>query len=136
MSPRRIGDIGPQKVPYVWRQRTADDFHMAYPIDLTDEQWRLVRHLFDPPRRAGRPHRWSRRRMVNAILWQAKTGSQWRMLPGSFLPWGSVCQQFRRWRDAGVWAEAMAVLRREVRRRAGRDPEPAVLSCAAEPRSA
>ena len=31
------------------------------------------------------------------------------------------------WRDAGVWAEAMAVLRREVRRRAGRDPEPSLV---------
>jgi len=106
---------------------TADQSSMAYPPDLTDEQWRLVRHLFDPPRRAGRPHRWSRRRMVNAILWQTKMGSQWRMLPGSFPRWGSVWQQFRRWRDAGVWAEAMAVLRREVRRRAGRDPEPSMV---------
>lgn len=65
--------------------------------------------------------------MVNAISWQAKTGSQWRMLPGSFPPWGSVWQQFRRWRDAGVWAEAMAEPRREVRRRAGRDPEPSMV---------
>lgn len=65
--------------------------------------------------------------MVNAMLWQAKTGGQWRMLPSSFPPWGSVWQQFRRWRDAGVWTDAMTVLRREVRVRSGRDPEPSLV---------
>ena len=41
--------------------------------------------------------------MVNAILYQARTGCQWRYLPGHFGPWGAIRPQFRRWRAKGVW---------------------------------
>lgn len=33
--------------------------------------------LFDPPGRRGAPARIPRRRMVNALLYQARTGCQW-----------------------------------------------------------
>jgi putative transposase len=100
---------------------------VQYPSDLTGAQWRLVRDLFDPPGRRGRPAGIPRRRMVNALLYQARTGCQWRYLPRSFGPWGAIWQQFRRWRDAGVWEQALTVLRREARLRAGRGGEPSML---------
>ena len=65
--------------------------------------------------------------MVNAVLYQARTGCQWRYLPAEFGPWGAVWQQFRRWRAKGVWAAAMDRLRRAVRVSAGRDPEPSMV---------
>jgi putative transposase len=65
--------------------------------------------------------------MVNAMLWVAKTGSQWRMLPGGFPPWGAVWQQFRRWRDSGLWARVLRRLHRLVRVKAGRRPEPSMV---------
>jgi transposase len=65
--------------------------------------------------------------MVNALLYQARTGCQWRNLPPSFGPWGAVWQQFRRWRDKGVWTEALDRLRRAARVEAGRDPEPSMV---------
>jgi hypothetical protein len=34
--------------------------------------------------------------MVNAILYQARTGCQWRYLPGRFGPWGAIWQQSTR----------------------------------------
>jgi transposase len=45
-----------------------------------------------------------RRRMVNAILYQARTGCRWRYLPGHVGPWGPIWQQFRRWRAKGAEA--------------------------------
>jgi hypothetical protein len=69
---------------------------VAHPTDLTDAQWRLVRDLFDPSGRRGAPARIPRRRMVSAMLHQARTGGQWRFLPGHFGPWGATWQQFRR----------------------------------------
>src|SRR5262245_40250609 len=78
---------------------------MAFPSDLSDAQWARVRDLFES--RRGAPPRIERRQMGNAILYPARTGAQWRYLPSEFGPWGAVWQQFRRWRDAGVWAEAM-----------------------------
>src|SRR5688572_21781471 len=65
--------------------------------------------------------------MVEAILWLARTGAQWRELPERFGPWLGVWSQWRRWRDSGAWSRAMEVLSRDVRVRAGRDPEPSLL---------
>ena len=65
--------------------------------------------------------------MVNAILYQARTGCQWRYLPTEFGPWNTIWKTFARWRDRGVWQEAMEVLRRRVRRQHGRLPEPSML---------
>lgn len=65
--------------------------------------------------------------MVDAVLYQARTGCQWRYLPEEFGPWGAIWQQFRRWRDSHVWPEALDRLRRAVRVKAGRDPEPSLV---------
>lgn len=65
--------------------------------------------------------------MVNAVLYQARTGCQWRLLPREFGNWNSIWKVWCRWRDRGVWQQVMDVLRRHVRVAAGRDPEPSLL---------
>ncbi|MGH2967148.1 MAG: transposase [Solirubrobacterales bacterium] len=71
---------------------------MAAIIELTDTEWALVEDLFDPPGREGRPARYSRRDMVDAVLFLARTGCQWRYLPDNYPPWEAVWQQWRRCR--------------------------------------
>lgn len=61
---------------------------MAYVIELTDDQWKLVADLFDPPGRRGAPAQIPRRQMVNAMLFLARTGCQWRYLPERYGEWG------------------------------------------------
>ena len=100
---------------------------MAYSIALTNEQWSLVADLFDPPRRRGAPSKVDRRQMVDAMLFLARTGAQWRYLPERFGPWGSVWQQWRRWRNNGVWAKAMTRLARHIRVKDNRDPMPSIV---------
>ncbi len=95
--------------------------------ELTDVQWKLVRPVFDPKVRRGPRARLSRRRMVEAVLWLARTGCQWRELPGRYGSWVAVWAQWRRWRDKGVWAEAMLRLHRVARAQAGRNVEPSLL---------
>lgn len=51
---------------------------MAYGIAFTDQQWALVEPIFDPPRRPGASARIARRQMVEAMLFLARTGCQWR----------------------------------------------------------
>jgi|CXWK01.1.fsa_nt_gi putative transposase len=46
----------------------------TYPSDLTDAQWALVADLFEQRTPMGRPHVHPRRLIVNAILYQARTG--------------------------------------------------------------
>ena len=45
--------------------------------------------------------------MVNGILYQLKTGCQWRDLPSEFPKWQTVYSQFRRWRLTGGWEEGL-----------------------------
>src|SRR6266540_1586081 len=80
---------------------------MSFAIALTDEQWELVADLFDPPGRRGAPAQIPRRQMVEARLFLARTGCQWRYLPERYGEWTAVWAQWRRWRANGVWDRAM-----------------------------
>jgi transposase len=58
--------------------------HRSYQSDLTDKQWSILRPLLFLPE-GGRPKTADLRSVVNAILYQTKTGCQWRLLPHDFL---------------------------------------------------
>ena len=96
-------------------------------VDLADAEWELVADLFDPDGRRGAPEHYPRRTMVEAMLWMARTGVQWRYLPERFPPWTAVWSQWRRWRANGVWAAAMGRLARTIRMDKDRDPEPSMV---------
>ena len=50
--------------------------------DVTDEEWELIKHYFDPTdSRGGARPKHAKRDVVNAIFYLNKTGAQWRMLP-------------------------------------------------------
>jgi putative transposase len=46
------------------------------------------------------------------------------MLPREFPPWKTVFHYFRAWRLDGVWERMNRAMRRRLRERLGRDPEP------------
>jgi transposase len=100
----------------------------AYPSDLTDTQWALIEPLV-PARstrgkgtRGGRPLKYSRRRIVDAILYVDRTGCSWRQLPHDFPPWEIVYFYFQRWAAEGTTDRIHNALRDAVRDAAGRDP--------------
>ena len=39
---------------------------------------------------------------VESVLWMARAGSAWRLLPDEFGPWNSVYKRFARWQEKGV----------------------------------
>jgi putative transposase len=94
-----------------------------YPSDLTDRQWQVVRQLFPPRARRGRPPI-SRRKILDAILYVVRTGCQWRQVPHDFPNWKTVYTVFWRWRRAGVWGRVHDALREKVRRAAGKKATP------------
>ena len=98
----------------------------AYPSDLTDEQWNILQSVVPKAKqvRTGRPGKYPRREIWNAIFYQAKTGCQWRYLPHDLPPWEDVWDHFCRWRDAGILAVVHDALRVQVRVQAGREPTP------------
>ncbi|TFV64878.1 UNVERIFIED_ORG: IS5 family transposase [Bacillus sp. AZ43] len=101
---------------------------MAYASDLTDEQWALLQPVFCHTGKRGRKHADDLRTVVNAMLYIAHTGRQWRFLPETFGPWTRVWSQFRRWSGNGTWARALAVLHAAARGAVGRtEPTPSVV---------
>lgn len=94
-----------------------------YASDLTDAQWEAIQPLLNWQRR--RKH--SLRSILNAMFYLSKTGCQWRMLPrgeGGFPPWQTVYYYFRRWKREGFFTRLVDLLRRRVRRKAGRHESP------------
>ncbi len=74
----------------------------------------------------GRPRKYELRRVVDALLYVVKTGCQWRQLPSDFPPWKSVHEQFRAWRDEGMWERVSKSLREQGRKSGGRQAVPTV----------
>ena len=101
-----------------------------YPSDLTDNQWSRLEPLLNEPRgkrhAGGRPAKYERRRVVDALLYVVKTGCQWRQLPSDFPPWKTVHEHFRAWRDSGVWERVGRTLREQGRKAGGRNTTPTV----------
>jgi transposase len=101
-----------------------------YPSDLKNAQWAMLQPILREalPQRhgGGRPRKYSVRRVVNALLYVVKTGCQWRQLPKNFPPWKAVHEQFRRWRDDGVWEQVSQRLRQTGRLAQGRKAEPSL----------
>jgi hypothetical protein len=69
-----------------------------YPTDLSDAGWAVLEPLLPPPARTGRPWKWLRQLVVEAIFHLARSGCQWRMPPRCFPPWPTVFTHVRRWR--------------------------------------
>jgi putative transposase len=96
----------------------------SYPTDLTDAQWRRIAAWVPKPKPGGRPAKYSRREIVNAIFYVTRTGCQWRALPHDLPPYRIVFHYFRLWQKDGTWKLIHDKLRDRVRRAARKTPKP------------
>jgi transposase len=96
---------------------------------LTDAEWARIADLvptFTGKGKIGRPNIHDRRAIVNAILYVAATGCQWRALPNSYPNWSTVHSYHVRWSRDGTWEKIVDRLRELVRAQEGHDPDPSV----------
>jgi putative transposase len=96
----------------------------SYRSDLTNEQWQLIHDLFPAGKSTGRPRTVDLREVVNAILYQARTGCQWEYLPHDLLPKSTVWDYFVAWQKDGTWQNVVDALRGKVRTEEGREATP------------
>ena len=96
----------------------------AYGTDLSDAQWAILEPLLPAAKPGGRPRVVDLREVINAILYQQRTGCQWDMLPHDLLPKSTVYEYFAQWRDDGTLASMLSVIRGQVGVAAGREPTP------------
>src|SRR3954470_24315845 len=97
-----------------------------YKTDLTDPQWKIVKPLIPPAKPGGRPRETDMREILNTLLYQARTGCQWDLLPHDLLKESTVWDYYQQWRDDGTWQRITDALRRRCREAAGRQPTPRV----------
>ncbi|WP_052869767.1 IS5 family transposase [Streptomyces niger] len=90
-----------------------------YPSDTSDAEWLVIAPLLPPPAwttpRGGRPERWPRREIFDAIRYVVSEGCRWRALPADSPPHQTVYGFFRRWTKSGVLELVRDQLRRRVR---------------------
>jgi transposase len=100
--------------------------------DLTDEQWSLVGPVITAWKAAqasvsGHQGRYAMGEIVNALLYQGRTGCQWDLLPHDFPPPGAVKDYFCTWRGDGTDQTIHGLLRWQVWEKVRRKADPGVV---------
>lgn len=103
-----------------------------YPSDLSDEQWALIEPVIiawkDRHRSvSGHQGAYAMREIVNAILYQGRTGCQWAYLPHDLPQKSATYYYFAAWRDDGTDQVIHELLRCQVRERARRLEDPTLV---------
>ena len=95
-----------------------------FPARLTDAEWAVLEPLVPANKPGGRPPKYTRRAIVDAIRYAARQGTTWRALPADLPHWNTAFWYFSEWQKDGTWDRIEDALRRAVRAAEGRDPEP------------
>jgi putative transposase len=97
---------------------------LAYPTDLTDEEWQILKPLLPPEKSGGRPRKYPLREVLNGLQYVLRGGCAWRLMPHDLPHWQTAYQTWRAWRQDGTWLRMHDQLRDAVRTRMGRHPQP------------
>lgn len=92
---------------------------MKYSSGLSDREWKLVEPLL-PQKKRTRPPEWTKREILDGILYQLKNGCNWADLPKDFPPYSTVYWHYKQWRDNGVFEAIMTTLHCQVREKLGK----------------
>lgn len=84
-----------------------------YPSSLTDMEWEIVRSMIPETHMVGRgrPCIYSKREILDAILYIVRGGIPWRMLPNDLPHWKTVYHYFRLWAKLGIWQKVHDAIR-------------------------
>jgi transposase len=91
-----------------------------YPSSLTNAEWKLIEPLVPGPKLFGRPPRYTKRAILDAIFYIVRGGIAWRLLPHDLPPWRIVYYYFMVWRRDGLWQKIHDTLRDQVRLQRGK----------------
>lgn len=103
----------------------------SYPSDISDHGWNLIKKYIPQSksnkRIGGRPEKYPKREIINAILYIVSSGCRYCDIPHDLPPRGVTWKYFNRWSIGGLWRKINDKLRRKVRITRGRSEAPTVL---------
>jgi len=99
-----------------------------YPTDLTADQWAAIEPLVTPPPspHGGRPAEIDLRAVVNALIYNNRTGCQWRLIPADRPPMSAIRYYFDAWTADGTCVKVNDTLRKAARKALVRDEEASI----------
>ena len=107
-----------------WTEITRPHYRrdgLLYASDLTNDEWGLIEPFMPPSSAVGRPRKTKLRKVMEAILYMASTGCQWRAIPKEFPPYSTVQGYFYAWSSQGLLANINHMLVVAMREKAGAD---------------
>jgi transposase len=90
---------------------------MPYLSSLTDKEWEIIEPLL-PKKKRTKPPVWSKREILDGVLYQLKNGCNWCDLPKDLPPDSTVFWHYKHWRTQGVIEAIMNTLHGKVREQA------------------
>jgi len=111
----------------MWTKTTRRQYErkgLRYASDVTDAEWGVISPRLPERKPLGRPPKTDLRSVVDALLYMARTGCQWRLLPREFPPFTTVQNYFYSWRNSGTLERLNFELLLEAREAAGREASP------------
>lgn len=91
---------------------------MPYSSSLSDAEWNILEPLLLqalPAKKRTRPPKWTKREIVDGMLYQLKNGCNWQDLPKDLPPYSTVYWHYKQWRTAGVLEKLRVDLHQKVR---------------------
>ena len=110
--------------------KTQTIVRKSYLSDLTDGAWEFIKsfipHAQSTMTRGGRPEKYPKREIVNAILYVNTSGCRYADLPHDLPPRSITWKYFDAWSRSGIWKKINTTLRKFVRLCVGRTEDPSV----------
>ncbi len=75
------------------------------PLTLSDEQWQKMLPILRAHPNAYVGQADECRRFLSAVLWMARSGAQWRLLPKEYGYWNTIYRRFARWSEQGIFQQ-------------------------------
>ncbi len=93
-----------------------------YPTSLTNSYWQCIKKILNDKRRC----KTLLRKVWEAIIYQVRTGFQWRMIPREFGKWSTLYYYFRKWLVNGTFKRIQAHLMGLVRKKNNKEVSPSL----------
>jgi len=72
-------------------------------VGLHQNQWQKIKTFLQTQVRAYIGKDEDCHKFLEALIWMARSGAQWRLLPRSYGHWNSVYKRFARWEKQGIF---------------------------------